>query len=188
MTTTDEALDPIRPDALIDPTGVYRYWLTRTWDPTLPRAVFVMLNPSTADALQDDPTIRRCCGFAFRWNREHVHPAGGIHVVNLFAYRATDPAELEAAHRRGVDIIGPENEDHLQRAVRDAALVVAAWGAHPLALARGKEVTRAITESRTLHCLQRTKASAAPSHPLYLKAALDPSVYAPRLVPEPSRQ
>src|SRR5262249_62207047 len=66
--------------------GRYRYWLTRTWDAARPAVCWLMLNPSTADAARDDPTIRRCIGLARRWGH------GGIVVVNLFAWRAPDPA------------------------------------------------------------------------------------------------
>ena len=76
--------------AVVSDDGLYRYILTRTWDRSLPALVFCMLNPSTADATVDDPTIRKCIGFAQRLGY------GGIIVVNLFAYRATKPRELYA--------------------------------------------------------------------------------------------
>jgi len=81
----------------------YRLRLHRTWDPAVLPATFVMLNPSTADAEQDDPPIRRCIGFARRWG------FGGVRIVNLFALRATNPRALYTADRAGVDSIGPEN-------------------------------------------------------------------------------
>jgi hypothetical protein len=73
--------------AVISPCGLYRYRLTRTWDAVRWSAAFVMLNPSTADAVDDDPTIKRCVGFAKRWG------CGGIVVANLFAFRSADPDE-----------------------------------------------------------------------------------------------
>lgn len=79
MTATLE----IKKDATISDCGKYRYRLSRIWEPGRPVATFVMLNPSTADATNDDATIRKCMGFARRWN------LGGIHVGNLFAYRAS---------------------------------------------------------------------------------------------------
>src|SRR5712664_2208515 len=79
--------------------GLYRYWLRRHWDAELPPVCFVMLNPSTADAERDDPTIRRCCGFSRRWGY------GGIVVVNLYAFRTSDPCCL----RNAVHPVGPEN-------------------------------------------------------------------------------
>lgn len=86
----------VESDARLSPCGLYRYTLTRTWDATKPRACWIGLNPSTADASEDDPTIRRMCGFADAWK------CGGIIVVNLFALRATDPKEL----RRVKDPVG----------------------------------------------------------------------------------
>src|SRR6185503_3934300 len=83
--------------------------------------MFVMLNPSTADGSVDDPTIRRCVGFAKAWNYE------AISVVNLFAFRATEPAALFAA---GDSIHGPRNQEVIERTARDAGLIIAAWGAH----------------------------------------------------------
>src|SRR5438128_11131670 len=103
----------------------YRYRLWRRWDRSRAVVAFVMLSPSTADAMHDDPTIRRCVGFARAWG------CGGVDVVNLFALRATDPRAL----RKAADPIGPANERHLRRAVRAAGLVVLAWGAHAMARA-----------------------------------------------------
>jgi len=139
--------------------GVYRYQLTRIWDAEGDRAVFVMLNPSTADAREDDPTIRRCVGFSRSWG------LGGIVVVNLFGLRATDPTELLTA----ADPVGPENENWVRQTLRyEAGQVVCAWGAHPAVGERGKafEVLAAQCE-RELWCLGKT-AAGAPEHPLYL--------------------
>jgi len=99
------------------PCGCYRYWLTRTWDESRSAVCWLMLNPSTADATRDDPTIRRCIGIARRWGH------GGIVAVNLFALRATDPAELV----RAVDPVGPEN-DAAVRSHTAGLRVIAAWG------------------------------------------------------------
>lgn len=75
----------------LSPCGLYRFWLTRCWAPAKPCALFIMLNPSTADHEQDDATIRKCIGFARRWGM------GSIRVANLFAYRATKPDDLKRA-------------------------------------------------------------------------------------------
>ena len=101
--------------------GAYRYLLTRRWG-LGPAALFVMLNPSTADDVDDDPTIRRCVGFARRWR------LGGLEVVNLYALRATDPRDL-FAHRAPV---GRDNDDAISDAVARAAHIVVAWGVHGL--------------------------------------------------------
>jgi hypothetical protein len=106
--------------AVISDDGLYRYALTRTWDPLLARVVWVMANPSVVDAERDDATIRKCIGFTQRWGY------GGIEVVNLFAYRATDPAVLATVD----DPVGPENRLWLQTVLGDSlnSLFVCAWG------------------------------------------------------------
>jgi hypothetical protein len=96
--------------ATFDPTGAYRYALWRVWDGNRPPLVFVMLNPSIADAERDDPTIRRCLGFACAWGY------GALTVVNLFALRATCPHTL----RRAADPVGPDNDEHLRAALAGA--------------------------------------------------------------------
>lgn len=146
----------MRGHAVFDPTGRYRYLLRRTWG-SGPRVAFVMLNPNAADALVDDPTIRRCVGFARRWGFRSVE------VVNLFAYRARDPRELG----RAADPVGPDNDRHVRDAIRRAELVVCAWGATRVARRRAAAV-HDLLEGRTVRCLGRTR-SGAPRHPLYLR-------------------
>jgi hypothetical protein len=146
--------------ATISDDGVYRYDLTRKWAPGS-FAMFVMLNPSTADAERDDPTIRRCMGFARSMGM------GGIVVCNLFAYRATRPSDLGIAPD---PIIGPENDDTIDRWARDERVrwVIAAWGAHSYASRRGDEVASLICMHRgTVFCLGRTQ-QGYPRHPLYV--------------------
>lgn len=142
--------------------GVYRYWLGRRWGGGESLA-FIMLNPSTADGTEDDPTIRKCVGFARRLGYS------GISVFNLYAYRATDPKDLKRAMRSGVDVVGPENDERL-RAMLAARLargdgVVAAWGAHAPD-ARVREVL-AMPGSRAL-CTLGLTAKGVPRHPLML--------------------
>lgn len=153
-------------DAVLSESGRYRYALTRTWAPAAGAVCFVMLNPSTADASEDDPTIRRCIGFARAWG------FGRLEVVNLFAWRATDPAAL-----RGVaDPVGPENDGHIMRAARGAKLVIAAWGAHGALLERGEEVRAMLARRFVVHHLGLTK-EGHPRHPLYLRADLQPEAW-----------
>lgn len=116
----------MRRDAFISKCGTYRYWLRRIWDDTKPTLLFCMLNPSTADGDVDDPTIRKCIGFATRMGY------GAIVVVNLFAYRATNPLAL---HRnissKGLGyVIGPDNYGHLRVSFADHDQCVCAWGAN----------------------------------------------------------
>lgn len=142
--------------------GTYRYPLGRVWEPSRPLLTFVMLNPSIADAQDDDPTIRKCRGFAERLG------FGGIHVVNLYAYRATKPSVMWQARAAGVDIVGPENDDIL-RAAFSRGDAVAAWGANadkdPLRVQFVCALARAV--ACELRALSVTK-SGAPGHPLML--------------------
>lgn len=147
--------------------GPYRYRLERAWEPAKARCAFIMLNPSTADARQDDPTIRRCIGFARKWG------FGGLVVGNLFALRATDPREL----LRAVDPVGPENDAHLLAIARTAGLVVAAWGTMAELRGRGAAVRESLErEGVELQVLGLT-AEGYPRHPLYLKRELQPRAW-----------
>lgn len=157
-------------DALLSPCGTYRYTLGRDLigSPTAAHkpCLFIMLNPSTADANLDDPTIRRCIGFAKR------EGCTFLTVVNLFAYRATDPADLVGEFQMGTDIFGPDNVQHVNRELRRhnrdlGHLVIAAWGAHPFA-EMAHEVRKQVLAAGAL-CLGTTKAG-EPRHPLYLKS------------------
>lgn len=133
----------------------YRYRLYRGWDRTRPTLVWVMLNPSTADAKIDDPTIRRCIGLA------HLQGYGSIDVVNLFALRATDPKDLmKKAYLEGAD-----NDGHIERAVQDTDCVVA-WGAHGDKYKRRVEAVLKIVKvhATTICCLGKTK-TGQPRHP-----------------------
>lgn len=141
--------------AVLSGCGRYRYLLTRRWADD-PAVTFVMLNPSTADATTDDPTIRRCIGFAKSWGY------GSLNVVNLFAFRATDPRDLLAA----TDPVGPRNDAFLHDYL---PVSVAAWGAHKLAVARARQVMQAFAGRPLLWCLGVTK-DGHPRHPLYVRA------------------
>jgi hypothetical protein len=137
---------------------LYRYRLTRNWSAARP-AIFVMLNPSTADATVDDRTIGRCMSFARSWG------CGGIFVLNLFAFRATNPKVMAEA----ADPIGPDNDGILrllQNAIRfRESPVVAAWGSHPMAAARAAEVYPIFGAMKAL----AINKDGAPKHPLYVK-------------------
>lgn len=146
--------------AQFDRSGTYRYSLTRCWSGHGATVVFIMLNPSTADARQDDPTIRRCIGFARAWG------FSALEVVNLFAYRAAHPARLRAAPRP----VGPRNDRHLRAALARADAVVAAWGVHGAWLGRDRAVAGMLDDpglGLAPQCLGLTKGG-HPRHPLYL--------------------
>jgi hypothetical protein len=149
----------MRRGATFDATSTYRYSLWRTWDGSLPRVAFIMLNPSTADHRTDDPTIRRCMDFGRRWGY------GSVLVVNLFAYRTPSPAELARARHP----IGPENDRYLMAAGRRSAAVVAAWGVHGALHGRDAQVLEllGLRRRKPLLCLGTTSAG-HPRHPLYL--------------------
>lgn len=161
MDPRDVVATNMRATATFSPCGAYRYTLARQWG-NEPPAIFVMLNPSTADAATDDPTIRRCVGFARRWHLD------GIVVVNLFALRATDPRAL----RDHPDPVGPENDDRILAALEwyQSSPVVAAWGAHGGLYGRDRAMLGLIRDAvdRPL-CLGTTR-SGHPRHPLYLPA------------------
>lgn len=144
--------------ATISACGRYRYDLTRRWADGDDWAVWVMLNPSTADAEVDDPTIRRCIAFTKR------EGFGGMAVVNLYAYRATDPRELTKADDAGIDPFGPFNLEYLIRWSDRATLQIAAWGIH--GSGHGNPLR---FRSKRFHCLGKTK-DGCPRHPLYVRA------------------
>ncbi len=136
-------------------------------------ALFVMLNPSTADGVEDDPTIRRCVSFAQAWGYDRME------VVNLFAWRATDPREILAMTGIG-DPIGPANQRHVEAAVWDSGLVVCAWGTHGAHIGHDETVLGWIEDaSGVTHALRLTK-DGHPSHPLYLPASLKPFAWSGR--------
>ncbi|MBW4523309.1 MAG: DUF1643 domain-containing protein [Scytolyngbya sp. HA4215-MV1] len=152
--------------AVIDSTGNYRYLLWREWNPQAPKISFVMLNPSTADAATNDPTIRRCIGFAQTWG------FGSIEVVNLFAYRATRWLDL----RNATDPIGTENDRYLINTAHQAHTLLLAWGNSGQWQNRHQAVIQLLGDRSPLYCLGTTH-SGQPRHPLYQPGNLQPIVF-----------
>jgi|TARA_B110000467_G_scaffold29878_1_gene26886 hypothetical protein len=150
----------LKSDAVFSPDRLYRYGLWRIWDDTLPTVLFIGLNPSTADEFKNDPTIRRCIGYAKDWGY------GGYIMGNIFGFRATDPNTMKAVK----EPIGAENNKWLLRLHDEADLTIGAWGNHGGFMNRGKEV---VTLIPNLKCLKITN-QGYPSHPLYLKKILKP--------------
>ncbi|MEM9568759.1 MAG: DUF1643 domain-containing protein [Cyanobacteria bacterium P01_E01_bin.34] len=148
--------------ATFDETGRYRYNLWRLWDKTLPRVAFVMLNPSTADAEVNDPTIRRCIGFARDWGY------GSLEVVNLFSYRATRPQQLKQASYP----VGERTDEFILAASDRAELLVLAWGNWGTLLNRDQNVLELLGD-RPSYCLDRNR-SGQPRHPLYVSRQTQP--------------
>lgn len=138
---------------------VYRYTLWRIWERT-DYVMFIGLNPSTADETKDDPTIRRCIGFAEDWG------FGGLCMVNIFAYRATLPEDMKKAK----DPIGPKNDYHITLCGMRSGLNVAAWGVHGIHNGREKEIPALLP---SLCHLGLTKGG-HPRHPLYLSKTTKP--------------
>lgn len=162
MTTLPLGFSPS--GAVFSYDGRYRYRLHRRWAFAGPTARFVMLNPSTADATVDDPTIRRCIGFARAWG------CAGLTVVNLYALRATNPRDLWTVGT--AEAVGPENDDYIAAVALSAARqdtpVVAAWGVN----AKPDRV------EQVLHLLRPAKVAVLglakgghPRHPLYVPAS-----------------
>lgn len=147
--------------AIFDPSRTYRYTLWRQWDSCLPRIAFVMLNPSTADAEKNDPTIRRCIGLAQQWE------FGSLEVVNLFAYRATHPTELKQA----IDPVGQENDVYLIGAMERSLTLVFAWGNWGCLWGRDRFVLELLARHPQRYCLGMNQ-SGQPRHPLYVPRAV----------------
>lgn len=152
--------------ASADIQGEYRYGLYRAWEPTPHRRVlFIMLNPSTADGLKDDPTIRRCVAFAKAWG------FGGMEIGNVCALRATDPSALE----EHPDPVGPQNGYALDFMLRGCGTVVCAWGAsggYIAARAKASLVSQLRQRDRAYFHLGLTR-EGHPKHPLYLPRSVE---------------
>lgn len=165
------------------PCRNYRYTLWREWtDDVLELeerennnsakfVQFIGLNPSTADETKDDPTIRRCIGYAKAWGY------GALCMTNLFAFRATDPRVMK---RQGAPI-GLDNTPTIVRVAKEAGIIICAWGVHGKHRNRASDVVKALRSyGIKLHCLATT-ADGNPSHPLYLRAELMPVEFNPTI-------
>ena len=142
----------------------YRYSLTRVWDASGPRALFIMLNPSTATEMQNDPTVERC------ERRARALGFGAFRVLNIFAWRATDPRDMRAAP----DPVGPKNDAAIRDSLDWADRVICAWGTHGAHLDRGPQVERLLRAAGAeLYHLGLSKGG-HPKHPLYIGYAVQP--------------
>ncbi|MEO0401703.1 MAG: DUF1643 domain-containing protein [Pseudomonadota bacterium] len=146
----------------------YRYSLTRIWDDTGTRVNFVMLNPSTATEVQNDPTVERC------ERRARTLGYGSFAVTNIFAWRDTDPKAMRAAP----DPVGPQNDAAIRERATWATDVIAAWGTHGAHLGRGTQVADLLRATqKPLFHLGLSKAG-HPKHPLYLPYTQNPEIWA----------
>jgi len=153
--------------AEFDPSGQYRYRLWRRWEQSAPAIAFIMLNPSTANAERDDPTIRRCMGFAQTWGY------GSLEVVNLFAFRATHPHDLFSATAP----VGQENDRYLMTASQQSDRLILAWGNRGCWRGHHHRFLQKLEEmGRSPECLGITK-QGQPCHPLYQRRSCVPIPY-----------
>jgi len=141
--------------AVLSDCKTWRYVLTRTWSEGL-KVLFIMLNPSTADASHDDPTLRRAIGFAKLWG------FAGLTICNLFAFRTAYPREL----KRAKDPIGPENDKNLLEQIKLADQIILAWGGHGRYKFRDSEVLR--MAAPYFPCTLGKTKNGLPKHILYL--------------------
>ena len=153
--------------AVFSPCRRWRYLLWRRWDDKLPTANFLMLNPSTADEVQLDPSCTRARVYAERWGY------GSLIVTNLFGWRATDPFAMKLVR----DPVGRGNDRAILRAAQEADLLVCAWGNHGAHLGRSRKVASLLREAGiSLHVL-KMNGGGEPAHPLYLRGSLRPLVW-----------
>jgi hypothetical protein len=147
----------------------YRYLLTRVWDPDGTKALFVMLNPSTATEVQNDPTVERC------ERRARALGFGAFRVCNIFAYRATDPLVMRAQ----ADPIGPQNDAAILDSARSwADRVICAWGSHGAYLDRGAQVTSLLRQTNAPLFHLGLTMGGQPKHPLYISYDRRPEPWA----------
>ncbi|MEL6914882.1 MAG: DUF1643 domain-containing protein [Pseudomonadota bacterium] len=145
----------------------YRYMLTRIWDPGARRALFIMLNPSTATEVQNDPTVERC------ERRARALGLGAFRVLNIFAWRDTDPKKMRAA----ADPVGPGNDAAIAESLPWADQIIAAWGTHGVHLSRGPAVAAMLRASGfPVYHLGLSKGG-HPKHPLYIPYERQPELW-----------
>lgn len=155
--------------AIFSPCRTWRYALWRKWGIGDRAVAFIGLNPSTADETDDDATIRRCIGFAKRWDFD------ALYMLNLYAFRATYPRDLWKARNS----VGPLNNEYIGLFAGQADLVVAAWGGDGHGRAQTGIVLNSFAIAGTaLHCLGRT-VDGAPRHPVRLAYSTELEIYQP---------
>lgn len=142
----------------------YRFRLDIVWDAALPVCNFIMLNPSTADELVNDPTVERCQRRAAEWG------FGRLVVTNLFAFRATDPKEMLAV----ADPVGLDNDRHIAEAAREAKLVICGWGIHGKHRGRSNAVRTLLSSLNVSLTALRLCQDGEPGHPLYVGYGVRP--------------
>jgi len=161
------SLEECRTAAEFSPCERYRYTLERIWDESRPYVNFICLNPSTATADRDDPTNRRCRGFAWGWGM------GGMITTNVFGWRSTDPQGL----KEPPEPVGADNDAWIARIASQAGIVVVAWGNHARLNSRSRDVASLLLRQGISVTALAVNAGGEPKHPLYLSAALRPEPF-----------
>jgi hypothetical protein len=161
--------------AKFSPCRKWRYLLWRQWDASKPWANFCLMNPSTADEENNDPTVERQQRRAAKWRELNYMDIGGVMVTNVFAWRETDSDKLEGLIEAGYNIIGPENDKTIIAAAKMAKIVVCGWGnpGHTL-LDRGPQLLRMFDYNGIRPHALKINQNGAPQHPLYISYATLP--------------
>ena len=154
-------------EAIFDKQKRYRYLLTRNFETGSKTVTFVMLNPSVADETIDDPTIRRCIGFAKKLD------ANKMQVVNMFAYRTPNVSELKKAK----EPIGCDNDLYIENAAKESDIIILAWGNHGVYMSRAEQIKKLLEPFKDKVYALKILKNGEPSHPLYLKKDLFPVLY-----------
>lgn len=145
--------------------GRYRYGLWRRWDRKLPYCLFLMLNPSTADAVENDPTVERC------ERRARAMGFGGLYVANLFAWRSTDPRALA----RCDDPVGPDNDAAIAKVAKKAGRVICGWGNDGALYGRDAAVLALLRRAKVEPYALAINKDGSPRHPLYVAYSVEPT-------------
>ena len=153
----------IKKSCVLSKCNKYRYELRRAWNSSKPQIMFILLNPSTADDIEDDPTIKKCISYTKRLK------GGSIVVCNIFSYRSTDP-RLMKQHN---DPVGPNNDYWIKKNAKESKLIIAGWGKHGSYLGRAEEICRMLPK---MHCFKINK-DGSPTHFLYLPSNLKPILF-----------
>ncbi|MEJ6399203.1 DUF1643 domain-containing protein [Yoonia sp. 208BN28-4] len=164
MITRTHTTDSIASTVQYSDCEKYRYALTRVWDANGKTVMFIMLNPSKADELANDPTVERC------ERRARALGFGAFRVTNIFGWRDTDPFAM----RKAAEPVGPDNDATLRDGLAWADCIICAWGTHGAHRGRGPQVAQMLHRSgHQLHTLGLTK-DGHPKHPLYIAYAEQP--------------
>ena len=155
-------------EAVFSPDRKYRYRLRQIWNKNLPCLCFLMLNPSTADETKNDPTVERC-----ERRARATENCGGVEIINIFAYRATDPNIMKAQ----TDPIGPYNDKHILEAATNAAQLIIAWGKHGQHMTRGEQVLSLLRDNAIKPYHLKINKDGFPAHPLYISYNVQPAPY-----------